>query len=281
MGSLGGLDVAYGSSMQIVKTNVMCIALATTGLANVTTVPKFILNTYKEGLKGSIIEPDFLYVYEVAQIGASGIADSLANANLLFNNDTTGDGVADTTSLEQHGILRDIRQCPMKVNSAFADTTAVNAVFSTAYPLHTYDNIHGNMALQSVLNISAVALDDTVADQAATGVFSDNANADPNAQAGLFAQNVEALAMKEVYDDAMATTGGNLNALAKSTGGHRGPYTMNLQTALQQLETGPAIATGADPAVIDAFDATTTFGAMAAAMTGDTGIISVTSICKV
>jgi hypothetical protein len=99
--------------------------------------------------------------------------------------------------------------------------------------------------------------------------------------AGLFPQAIQGLAFKDVYDNAMATTGGNLNAESKFTGMHKGPFTVNLTTALQQLETGPAIATGAAAATVDAFTASTTFGAMAAAITGDAGIISMTSFAKV
>ena len=71
MTSIGGLDVAFGARMQVVRTNVMCLAVASTGLANTTTVPKYILNTYKEALKGTVVEPDFLYLYEVADMDGS------------------------------------------------------------------------------------------------------------------------------------------------------------------------------------------------------------------
>jgi hypothetical protein len=280
MTSIGGLDVAFGARMQVVRTNVMCLALASTGLANATTVPKFILNTYKEALKGTVIEPDFLYIYEVADLDGSGFTTA-AVANGLFNQDNSGDGTADTTALEVNGILRDIQQCPLAVNSAFADTTAAHAAEGAAHTLHTYDNIHGNLALESVLSLSAFALDDTAADQAATGVFSDNADADPNAMAGLFPQAIQGLAFKDVYDNATASTGGNLDAGSKYTGMHKGPFTVNLMTALQQLETGPAIATGAAAATVDAFTASTSFGDIAAAITGDAGIISMTSFAKV
>ena len=281
MTSIGGLDVAFGARMQVVRTNVLCLALANTGLANATTVPKFILNTYKEGLKGTVIEPDFLYIYEISEINVSSGYTTAAVMDGLFNQDNSGDGTADSTALEVNGVLRDIRQTPLAVNSAFADTTAAHAAFSVATPLHTYDNIQGNLALESVLSLSAIALDDTAADQANVGVFSDNADADVNAMAGLFPQAIQGLAFKDVYDNAMATTGGNLNAGSKYTGMHKGPFTVNLTTALQQLEDGPGIATGAAAATVDAFTASTSFGDMAAAINADAGIISMTSFAKV
>lgn len=280
MTSIGGLDVAYGARMQVVRTNVMCLALASTGLANATTVPKYILNTYKEALKGTVIEPDFLYIYEVADLDGSGFTTA-AVANGLFNQDNSGDGTADVTALEVGGVLRMISQCPLAVNSAFADTTAAHAAEGDAHTAHNYYDINGNLALESVLSLSAFALDDTAADQAATGVFSDNADADPNAMAGLFPQAIQGLAFKDVYDNATASTGGNLDAGSKNTGMHKGPFTVDLTTALQQLETGPAIATGAAAATVDAFTASTSFGTIAAAITGDAGIISMTSFAKV
>tara|TARA_B100001564_G_scaffold56777_1_gene43510 strand:+ start:74 stop:919 length:846 start_codon:yes stop_codon:yes gene_type:complete len=280
MASIGGLDVAFGARMQVVRTNVMCIALASTGLANSTTVPKFILNTYKEALKGTVVEPDFLYLYEVADLDGSGFTTA-AVANSLFNQDNSGDGTADVTALEVNGVLRMISQCPLAVNSAYADTTAAHDAEGEAHTAHNYYDINGNLALESVLSLSAMALDDTVADQAATGVFSDNASADPNAMAGLFPQAIQALAFKDVYDNATASTGGNLDAGSKYTGMHKGPFTVDLTTALQQLETGPSIATGASASALDAYTASTTFGTMAAEITGDAGIISMTSLAKV
>jgi len=280
MASIGGLDVAYGARLQVVRTNVMCLALASTGLANATTVPKYILNTYKEALKGTVIEPDFLYIYEIADMTGSGFTTA-AVANGLFNQDNSGDGTADVTALEVDGVLRDIRQVPLSKNSAFADTTAAHAAEGAAHTLHNYYDINGNLALESVLSLSAFALDDTAADQAATGVFSDNADADTNAMAGLFPQAIQGLAFKDVYDNATASTGGNLDAGSKNTGMHKGPFTVNLQTALQQLETGPAIATGAAAATVDAYTASTTFGTIAADITGDAGIISMVSLAKV
>ena len=280
MASIGGLDVAYGARMQVVRTNVMCLALADTGLANATTVPKFILNTYKEALKGTVVEPDFLYIYEISDTDGSGFTTA-AVSNGLFNQDNSGDGTADVTALEVDGVLRDIRQVPLSKNSAFADTTAAHAAEGAAHTLHNYYDINGNLALESVLSLSAFALDDTAADQAATGVFSDNADADTNAMAGLFPQAIQGLAFKDVYDNATASTGGNLDAGSKNTGMHKGPFTVNLQTALQQLETGPAIATGAAAATVDAYTASTTFGTIAADITGDAGIISMVSLAKV
>ncbi len=280
MTSIGGLDVAFGARMQVVRTNVMCLALTDTGLANSTTVPKYILNTYKEALKGTVVEPDFLYIYEVADMDGSGFTTA-AVSNSLFNQDNSGDGTADVTALEVSGVLRMISQCPLAVNSAFADTTAAHAAEGAAHTAHNYYDINGNLALESVISLSAFALDDTAADVAATGVFSDNASADPNAMAGLFPQAIQALAFKEVYDNATASTGGNLDAGSKYTGMHKGPFTVDLTTALQQLETGPSIATGADAATVDAWTSSTSFGTIAAAITGDAGIISMTSLAKV
>ena len=281
MASIGGLDVAYGARMQVVRTNVMCLALADTGLANATTVPKFILNTYKEALKGTVLEPDFLYIYEITDTDGSGFTTA-AVANGLFNQDNSGDGTADVTALEVNGVLRDIRQVPLAVNSAFADTTAAHAAEGAAHTLHNYYDINGNLALESVLSVSAVALDDTAADADNTDVFSvsEGGSATVTGDVGFFAQRIEQLAFKDVYDNATASTGGNLDAGSKNTGMHKGPFTMNLTGALEHLD-GSGVATGAAAATVDAYTASTTFATMAANISGDAGIISVTSLAKV
>ena len=281
MASIGGLDVAFGARMQVVRTNVMCIAIADTGLANSTTVPKYILNTYKEALKGTVLEPDFLYIYEITDTDGSGFTTA-AVANGLFNQDNSGDGTADVTALEVNGVLRDIRQVPLAVNSAFADTTAAHAAEGAAHTLHNYYDINGNLALESVLSVSAVALDDTAADADNTDVFSvsEGGSATVTGDVGFFAQRIEQLAFKDVYDNATASTGGNLDAGSKNTGMHKGPFTMNLTGALEHLD-GSGVATGAAAATVDAYTASTTFATMAANITGDAGIISVTSLAKV
>jgi len=281
MASIGGLDVAYGARMQVVRTNVMCLALADTGLANATTVPKFILNTYKEALKGTVVEPDFLYIYEITDTDGSGFTTA-AVANGLFNQDNSGDGTADVTALEVNGVLRDIRQVPLAVNSAFADTTAAHAAEGATHTLHNYYDINGNLALESVLSVSAVALDDTAADADNTDVFSvsEGGSATVTGDVGFFAQRIEQLAFKDVYDNATASTGGNLDAGSKYTGMHKGPFTMNLTGALEHLD-GSGVATGAAAATVDAYTASTTFATMASDISGDAGIISVTSLAKV
>ena len=125
-----------------------------------------------------------------------------------------------------------------------------------------------------------MGLADTAADLTA-GVFSDAGDADADAESGLFPQQIQALAFKDVYDNATATTGGNLNAGSKYTGMHKGPFTVNLLSALTQLEAGAGIANGAAAATVDAYTASTTFGDMASDLSSDAGIISLTSFAKV
>jgi len=62
---------------------------------------------------------------------------------------------------------------------------------------------------------------------------------------------------------------------------HKGPFTVNLSLALTQLESGAGIATGAAAATVDAYTSSTTFGTMAADLSSDAGIISMTSLAKV
>jgi hypothetical protein len=285
MASIGGLDLPYGSQTQIVRTNVLCVAIADTGLANATTVPKFVLNTYKEALKGSVIEPDFLYFYEIGDTDGSGFTTA-AVANGLFNQDTDGDGTADNTALHANGVLRDIRQVPLTVTSAHADTTAAHAAEGATHTLHDDGNISGNLQLMSVLSASAFALDDGSGDAANVDVFTDDAPSPAaTVSEGMFGQYVEAVAFAGQYTKmhTAASTGlnyGNLDAGGISTGARKGPFTLNLQSLLEHLD-GTGIATGAAAATVDAYTSATTFATMTSDLNGDAGIISITSLAKV
>lgn len=292
MGSIGGLDVPYGARTQVVRTNVMCVAIADTGLANATTVPKFVLNAYKNAFTGSVLEPDFLYFYEVTDVDGSGYTTA-AVADGLFNNDPNNDGTADSTSLDANGILRDIRQVPLKPGSATSDTTAAHAVEGAAHTLADDGDITGNLALEAVLSISAVALDDGAADVDDIGVFTDTDTAGVTTAVetdGLFGSYVQGLAFGTVYNNMLtaSATGknyGNLDADSQSTGARKGPFTLNLASVLEHVD-GSGVATGAAAATVDAWTGATaatspSIGTMAAALTGDAAIISVTSLAKV
>jgi len=279
MASIGGLDVAYGARLQVVRTNVMCVSVNGTGVSG--NGPKHVLNIYKEALKGSAIEPDFLWFYEKDDVDGSGYTQAAADA--LFDLDNSADGTADVTALEVDGLLRSITQVPIARNSAFADTTASNEAYGTPNTAHNTYDINGNLALQAVLNVSAFEMTNTTASVAA-GVF--DSDGDTDETEGLFPQRVEAKAFKSVYDNALAANagaaggGGALAAGTKYTHLAKGPFTMDLADVLAHIDTGMA-ATGITAATTSAYTASTTFSTIATAYDNTSSMISVTSLAKV
>jgi hypothetical protein len=299
MASIGGLDLGYGSQAQIVRTNVLCIALDATGMSSAANA-HYVHNTVKEGLKGSMLEPDFTYFYQTDDVTGSGYTQAAADA--IFDQDADNDGTAEVTALSVDGLLRDIQQVPLVPGSAHADTTAANEVFGTAHTLHDVGSISGNMMLQSVLSVAGTELADTsmlsgteagaaglfVDDDADTGTPVAASNSDANETSGIFAGLVQGRAMDAQYTNMMAASAtgfnrGNLDgsgATGISTGARLGPYTLNLLDALTHLDTG--YTSGALVGDVDgARAASDSFGAIMADISGQSCLISSVSIAKV
>ena len=263
MASIGGLDLGYGSQTQIVRTNVLCIAVAATGVASKVGA-NYYHNAVKEGLKGSMLEPDFTYFYDDATpLAGSGYVEGTADS--IFDLDPANDGTADSTALAVGGLLRDIRQVPLCPGSAHNNAVAAQAAFGSPHTLADYGTISGNLMLQGVLNVGAVSLDllDATTD---AGLFVDTddntvspaADATANEVGGIFGGLVQASAM-EVQWEQMVTAGatdknyGGLGvdgATGISTGSRLGPYTLDLSEALVQMDT--VTGTGAAAANINA-----------------------------
>jgi hypothetical protein len=289
MASIGGLDLGYGSQTQIVRTNVLCVSIASGGISSAAAANYF-HNQMQQGLKGSLLEPDFTYFYEVDAPGESGYT-AAANA-AIFDQDTNNDGTANSTALANHGLLRDISQVPLCPGSAHADTTAAAPAFGAATAAHDIGDISGNLMLQGVLSASGVVLTDEVAVLTA-GLFVDSndsdaspAVADANEVGGLMAGIIGNAAMKAQYDNMFAASAtdknrGNLTAGAGiSTGARLGPYTMDLEAALTQMET--ITGSGATAATINTAQANSLAPeSLVAAINNDASIISVLSLAKV
>jgi hypothetical protein len=290
MASIGGLDLGYGSQTQIVRTNVLCISVASGGISSAANA-NYIHNQMQQGLAGSILEPDFTYFYEVDAPGESGYADG-AQAT-VFDQDADNDGTAENTAVSVGGLLRDISQVPLAPGSAHSDTTATAVDFGEATNAHDVGSLSGNLMLMGVLSASGVVLtDETAATTAGLFVDTDTNTASPaadtsaNEVGGLMAGIIGNSAMKTQYDNMFAATAtdfnrGNLTAGSGiSTGARLGPYTLDLEAALTQMET--ITATGASAANLNA---ARTNGdapeAIVADINNDASIISVLSLAKV
>jgi len=292
MASIGGLDLGYGSQTQIVRTNVLCVAVASTGVSKKIGADHY-HNTVKEGLKGSMLEPDFTYFYDdAAPLAGSGYVE--ATADTIFDLDPANDGTADSTALAVGGLLRDIRQVPLCPGSAHNTAVADQAAFGSAHTLADYGTISGNMMLQGVLNVGAVSLDNTAATTDA-GLFVDTdvsvtpaaaVDRSANEVGGIFAGLVQASAMEVQWEQMVTASAtdknyGNLTAGAGiSTGARLGPYTLDLSEALVQMDT--VTGTGASAANIsDSSTDADTFATIMGEINTHASIISVLSLAKV
>jgi len=251
----------------------------------------YVHNKVKEGLKGSMLEPDFTYFYDTDAPTGSGYTAAAAAA--IFDQDTNNDGTADSTALENHGLLRDIRQVPLCPGSAHLDTTAVHAAYGSAHTAADVGSISGNLMCQGILSLSAVEL----ADSAVTvnqGLFVDDdagadaspSTTDANEVAGVFSQYVAQSAMSDQYVNMMAASAtdfnrGNLSADGGiSTGARKGPYTLNMEKALTHMDLG--YTTGATVAAVDgARAAADAFGDIMGDISGQSTLIQCLSLAKV
>jgi hypothetical protein len=146
MGAIGGLDVPYGAATQIVRTNVMVIECTTNDITE--QLGRNVLDLARQGLP-ELIAPDFIYFTDdadadIEDVGWSTVGD--------FQVDTTGNGTNDSTRLETHGCVRDIRQVPLAPGSTgtVSATTALGTVLA--------DPVPGNLHLQAVLSVGAIEL---------------------------------------------------------------------------------------------------------------------------
>lgn len=260
----------------------------------------YVHNVIQQGLAGSMLEPDFTLFYDFDAPTKTGYTEAAADA--IFDQDASGDGTAETTALSVGGLLRDIRQVPLKQNSAHHDAVVANAAHNSIHTLADVGDISGNLMLQGVLSVAGTELADTAMlsgqDGGAPGLFVDTdtdvgspvsaSDQSANETSGLFAGLVQARAMDEQYTNMMAAaaTGKNRGGLDNegvsgiSTGARLGPYTLNLQDALTQLETG--YTTGAAIAALDAARTNSDkFGAIMADISGFSSMISVLSVAKV
>ena len=286
MASIGGLDLGFGSQTQIVRTNVLAVSMAA-GVTNKTGA-EYVHNKVKESFKGSMLEPDFTLYYETAQPTRSGYTEAIADS--IFDQDTDNSGTANSTALENHGLLRDIRQVPLLPGSAHCDATAANVAFGSAHTLADVGDISGNMMLQGVLSVGGIILSDGSGTTTA-GLFQDTVADSPTVApetGGIFAGQIQAEAMDDQYENMMAaaSTAQNKGGLSTagttgiSTGARKGPFTLNLLETLTQFEV--ILASGAATADIStAHTNSLTMEEIANDITGDACIISVLSIAKI
>jgi hypothetical protein len=299
MGLLGGLDVAFGASVQIVNTNVMCVNVTTAGVT--AGGAKHLLNSL-QALPISI-RPDFAFFYEETTATTSAHHSGLtAAAQLtLFDSDPDTTGTTQSTLFDGHGILRNIRETPLKPGSAYmalpssGDTdagvvagVAEGAAVADLIPNPPAGDLAGSLRILSVLSAgsmdissttAAVANDNlfTVAD-AAVSQAADGGGGEALGVTGALA-SIKNGAMVQEYENFMGTAGADGLDTAGHKAGSYGCFTMDMSDLLVASKIEGA--TGATAATIDALTTTSSLGSGITAMGAGGTLISVTTLAGV
>jgi len=307
MASIGGMDLPYGSQTQIVRTNVLCVAVKANGGSpadpNVGVsvgAARAVHNTLAQSLPKSIA-PDFTCFFEAggAATGDSGLTAAAYTA--AFEQDPDNDGTAELVSLEDHGLLRSILQVPAMSGSARpgATFTSGSAVYDTATTALAFgsaatalgqEDLEGSMAFESILSVGATTL--TSASAATQDVLFTEADSPADGLTDRAeisgASDLQSQIMETTYEDFVGNYAG-ASASGFNTGGGNA-YTLNLASVLANTDVGA----GASTTGVTTATATTEFNATTSATTLDTllgttvtsgiggnaVILSVTSICR-
>ena len=309
MASIGGMDLPYGSQTQIVRTNVLCVAVE----ANSSPDPnvgisigaaRAVHNTLAQKLPKSIA-PDFTCFFEAggAATGDSGLTAAAYTA--AFEQDPDNDGTAESVSLEDHGLLRSILQVPAMSGSArpgatftsgaaVYDTATTALAFGSAATALGQEDLEGSMAFESILSVGATTLSSETA--AATDDLFIESDSPVDGIAGpaegdldlSTASQLQSQIMETAYEDFVGNYNGASSAGHNTNGGNA--FTLNLATVLANTAVGSAASTTG----VTTATATSEFNATTSATTLDTllgntvtsgiggsaVILSVTSICR-
>lgn len=298
MASIAGLDLAYGSQLQIVKTNVMCVNITSTGVT--ANGAKFLLNSLQA--LPEAIKPDFTFFYEETTATATAHHSGLtATAQLtLFDRDTNGDGTTNSTAFDGHGVLRNIRETPVKPGSAYMNLAASGgtdagvvaggaegAAVADLIPNPPAGDLGGSMRIIDVLSVGSIDISSTTAGVANNNLFtvSDqllNAAQDGGGTEALGVtgalSSVKNQVMLQEYENFMGATGGDGLNTAGHNAGVGGCYTMDLSNLL--LASKIEGATGATASDIDDLTASSSLGSAITAMGAGGTLISATTLCR-
>lgn len=299
MGSIGGLDVAYGANTQIVRTNVMCVNIASAGVSAAGA------KHFHNALRGmpSLLAPDFSYFYQTADTDGAGLTQSAQET--MFDNDPETSGSALSQSLERGGVLRNLKETPLKPGSAYVNKASSSATASELGAAVAFgatindiidatngDGVGGNLKLEAVLSAGVIDLSSATAGAESDNLFvvADAAAAAATDGGGSEALGVDGLvtgmqtdAMVQAYEQFMATGANNGFAGSTTSAGHTtgggNAFTLNMLPLLDSSALdGTAGATASD---INALTTSSSVGDAIATVVGDATLISVVSLASI
>ena len=280
MASIGGMDLPYGSQLQLVRTTVALVETDTTGVAATTAknAAGAIIRTFP-----APIRPDYVCFTTVAH--KSGYtAAGYAN---LFDNDNTGDGDVDSVGVTDGGgtVLRTLKEVPcagatVHPSGAFSSTTgkadtdgqaskAANDVLAAS------GSLTGNMSYEAILNVGVVhAIGGTEAtDDLFEATSVEDGGTDDNFALAQYQSGVtlQSTLMKAVHDQAISGQAVDQRV-----------YALDLTSVLPAAGTwssGTALADG-DLNSLDSDASTTTFETVSTALDGACSLVSLLSVCR-
>jgi len=201
MGAIGGLDVAYGAQLQIVRTNVLLIEVTSNNVTE--NGGKNVLELARQGLP-AMLKPDMIYCTDDADADIEDVGWSAAS---IFQDarDVPGTGSSTFTTADNHGLVRDIREVPLAAGSVTpqAATTALGTVVGFT---------GGKFNVEAILSVGAIELttmdgaspaatllDPYTLGEAAPNTFSDGPNT--GVVAGVDGNNVFSRAMEMSFEN--------------------------------------------------------------------------------
>jgi hypothetical protein len=146
MGAIGGLDVAYGAQLQVVRTNLLLVEATTNDVTE--NGGKNVLELAQQGLP-ALLKPDLIYCTDDTDADIEDVAWSAAT---IFQGSRDVNGTSTTfTAADNHGLVRDIREVPVAAGSVLpqqASTALGTAVGFTG----------GKFNVEAILSIGAIEL---------------------------------------------------------------------------------------------------------------------------
>jgi len=307
MASIGGMDLPYGSQTQIVRTNVLCVAVKANGGGDTNVgvsvnAARAVHNSLAQKLPKSIA-PDFTCFFEAGGAGTGDSGLTAAAYTAAFEQDQDNSGVADNVSLEDHGLLRSILQVPAMSGSArpgatFStagaksyDTATTALAFGSAATALGQEDLEGAMAFEGILSVGATTLTSTTA-ATQDDLFEDAAGTTAGENVGdneqSYTSDLQSQIMETVYEDFVGNYNGAAAAGHNTNGGNC--YTLDLSGVLANTDVGA----GASTTGVTTATATTEFNAttdatgldtllgntVTSGIGGSAVILSVMSVCR-
>lgn len=295
MASIGGMDLGYGSQTQLIRTNVLCVNVASTGVT--ANGAKALHSILSQGMP-SLIAPDFTYFYEDSDTDGAGITQ--AGQQSLFDADPDNDGTNETTLFDNGGVLRNLKETPLVPGGAYpnraASDSAATLAASVAFGVTINDLLDatdadvagGTISFEGVLSAAVIDLDSATASTEADDLFTardDDATNQGGATEDILVDGVVNGIMADAMTQAYENFASTATFSGSATGGHNTGggkvFTMNLLPLLDKSDLTTAGGITPSTTVVNGLDAgTDTVGTALADIAGNASIISVLSLGK-